>query len=78
MKPPYLLLALIALLSFVGCTAHRNAAISPQYAAVTRKAGDITKTINLIETDGKEVKRLQSQSLSLLDRLDFKTTILLK
>jgi hypothetical protein len=45
---------------------------------VTRKVEDITKTINLAQSDSKEVKRLQVQSMSLLERLDYKTTILLK
>jgi hypothetical protein len=72
------ILALIAL-SFCACsTGKRPAAPSPQYAAVTRKVEDITKTINLVQSDSKEVKSLQMQSLSLLDRLDYKTTILLK
>jgi hypothetical protein len=76
MKCP--ILALIAL-SFCACsTVKRSAAPSPQYAAVTRKVEDITKTINLIQSDSKEVKSLQMQSLSLLERLDYKTTILLK
>ena len=72
---------LIALMSLALCacsTAPRHAASSPQYAAVTRKVEDITKTINLAQSDSKEVKRLQVQSMSLLERLDYKTTILLK
>ena len=71
-------IALIAL-SFCACsTAKRNVAPSPQYAGVTRKVEDITKTINLIQSDSKEVKRLQSESMSLLDRIDYKATLLLK
>lgn len=71
-------LVLIVLASCAACTGPRHAATSPQYSAVTRKVEDITKTINLVESDSKEVKKLQVQSLSLLDRLDYKTTILLK
>lgn len=64
---------------FCACsTGKHRVAHAPQYAGVTRKAEDITKTISLIQSDSKEVKRLQSESMSLLDRLDYKTTILLK
>jgi len=73
-----LVLALTCLMSFACSTAPRHAATSPQYSAVTRKVEDITKTINLAQSDSKEVKRLQVQSMSLLERLDYKTTILLK
>ncbi len=73
-----LILALIAL-SLPACsTGKRPVAPSPQYAGVTRKVEDITKTLNLVQSDSKEVKTLQRQSLGLLDRLDYKSTILLK
>ena len=72
-----LILALITLGSFA-CSTERHHAVSPQYSAVTRKVEDITRTINLVESDSKTVKRLQYESLSLLDRLDYKTTILLE
>lgn len=71
-----LLLVLVGLL-LSSCVA-KPKAVSPQYAAVTRQAEDITKTINLAQADGKEIKRLQRESLTLLQRLDYKTTILLK
>lgn len=73
------LISVLIVLCFGACsTGKRPAAQSPQYAGVTRKAEDITKTINLAQSDSKEVKRLQWEGLSLLDRLDYKTTILLK
>jgi hypothetical protein len=57
---------------------NRRVAPSPQYAAVTRQVEDVTNTISLIQSDNKEVKTLQRESLSLLDRLDYKTMILLR
>ena len=78
MKKTLLILALTVLGSSACSSGKRPAVPSPQYAGVTRKVEDITKTINLVQSDSKEVKELQRQSLGLLDRLDYKTTILLK
>lgn len=51
---------------------------APQYAGIVRQAQDAGKTIQTIRDGSKEVKSLQRESLSLIDRLDFKTTILLQ
>lgn len=74
-----LLLSLLLFLPvFAGCATKRVSAPSPQYAGVTRKAEDISKTIQSIQSDSKEVKQLQIDSMSLLDQLDHKMTMLLE
>lgn len=72
------IVALSVMLAMMGCATKKESAPSPQYAGVTRKVEDISNTISQVQSDSKEVKRLQDESLSLLDRLDYKTTILLK
>lgn len=71
-------LALILALSLAGCVHKRQPVPSPEYAGVTRKAEDITETIDLAQSSNKEVKSLHRQSMSLLERLDYKTMLLLE
>ena len=66
----------VALLS--GCASKPISTPTPEYAAVGRKIEDVGKTISSVQSDSKEVKELQRDSMSLLDRLDYKTTILLQ
>ena len=68
----------LATLVLTACSSPKRTAAAPEYAGVTRQVEDITRTINLVETDSKEVKRLQTESLGLLDRLDYKTSVLLR
>jgi len=85
-------LALIVLVTSAGCAGRRTAARSPQLTGVISKSEDITETMDLAQGDNKEVKRalggikdhasevkrLHLESMSSLDRLDYKATILLK
>jgi hypothetical protein len=64
-------------LVLAACTPARRAA-TPQMSGAIRAATDVTETIDLAREDSKEVKNLHRQSLGLLDRLDYKTTILLR
>jgi len=70
-------LVMLVIALCTGCASHRLAP-SPQYAGIVTKSEDITKTINLATEDSKEVRKLQRDSLSLVDRLDFKASRLLE
>lgn len=85
-------LVLTVLLSFAGCTTNRPVAHSPQLTGAITKSEDISHTLDLAQSDNKtvkkaiggirlgsdEIKRLHVESMSSLDRLDYKATILLK
>jgi len=73
---PYLLIALIAL-TFGACSTGRRTA-APQFSGTIRQASSVTDGIREAQEDNKEIKSLHRQSLGLLDRLDFKTSILLE
>lgn len=92
MKCPVLITALIAL-AFSACsTAPRHAVSGPNLAAATKRSQDITETINLAESDSKEIKRailsmqesgkvlrkLNGETVLILDRADYKTRKLLE
>jgi hypothetical protein len=72
-----LLPVLCVALLVAGCATRPHAA-TPQLAGIIRQAGDITSTIRLAQSDGKEVKSLHRQSMSLVERLDYKTQVLLE
>jgi hypothetical protein len=63
---------------FSGCQHAPKRAASPQYAGVITKAGDLSGSIGQARSDSKEVKRLQSASLTVLDQLDSKLVKLLQ
>jgi len=71
---PFILAAII----LSGCATKRKPTPTPEYAAVGRKVEEVSKTIGSIQSDSKEVKELQRDSMSLLDRLDYKASILLR
>jgi hypothetical protein len=85
-------LVLMLLVTFAGCAGRRTAAHSPQLTGAIGKSEDVTNTISLAQGDNKEVKRaiggiqghssevrrLHLESMSALDRIDYKATILLK
>ena len=77
MKCPNLIFALTALLSCAACTAKPRVA-DPHMAGTLGQAATLSDSILAAASDSKEVKRLQTESLSLLERLDYKTTILLE
>ena len=70
--------ALIALISCAGCTTPRRVVSSPQYAGVVTATEGVRTDLRKIQSDGKEVKKLQAQSMTLLDQLDDKLVKLLK
>lgn len=70
------LVATVAILA--GCATKKAPAPSPQYAGVTRKAEDVATTVGTAKDSSKEVQSLHRQSMSLLDRIDYKTSILLQ
>lgn len=85
-------LALIALLLCACSTAPRRAASGPNLEAATKRSQDITETINLAESDSKEIKaailsmqesgkvlrKLNGEAVIILDRADYKTRKLLE
>ena len=71
------IIALIALLSCASCTTPRHAVSSPQYSGVVTATEGVRTDLRKIQSDGKEVKKLQAQSLTLLDQLDNKLVKLL-
>ncbi len=78
MNPETIKLAkLTACLFLAACSGNPRTA-SPQLGSVIRQAGDVADTISLVQDDAKEVKEFHRQSMSLVDRLDYKTTILLR
>ena len=71
-----LLLVVITLALCGGCV-HRSTP-APQFAGTLRQAASVSTGIQDAQEDNKEVKSLHRQSLGLLDRLDYKTTVLLE
>ena len=80
-------------LSICACsTARPRAASSPNLTAAMKRSADITETINLAESDSKEIKRairslqesnvllrkLDGDAVLILDRSDYKTKLLLE
>jgi hypothetical protein len=63
-------------LSLVSC-ASKKSAYDSLYAGVTTKAQSASDSIAAATADGKTVKRLQYEAMSLLDQLDYKAVILL-
>lgn len=92
MKIPCLLPVLTVLIFSAGCAEKRIAAPAPQYAGVVRQSEDITKTIDMSNADSKEVRKAMNaihdynaslrgrtdRFRTLLDRVDYKTSILLQ
>ncbi len=74
--PIQLLISALIVLSSGACSTKRT--VAPQYSAVVTKAGDLTRSIAEARSGGKEVKRLQLESLSILDQLDAKLVKLLE
>jgi hypothetical protein len=60
------------------CASRRSPATTPQMSGVLRQSVDVTETISLAQDDAKEVKEFHRASMSILDRLDYKTQILLR
>lgn len=90
MKWPLLALTTLA---FCACsTARPRAASSPNLTGAVKRSADITETINLAESDSKEIKRairslqesnvllrkLDGDAVLILDRSDYKTKLLLE
>jgi len=69
---------ILATVLLAGCATKRKATPTPEYAAVGRKVEEVSKTIASVQSDNKEVKALQRDSMSLLDRLDYKAALLLR
>lgn len=86
------LLALTALAICACSTARPRAASSPNLTAAMKRSTDITETINLAESDNKEIKRailslqasnkvlrkLNGETVLILDRGDYKIQKLLE
>lgn len=71
------LTVLSAALLVAGCATKPHAA-TPQLAGIIRQAGDVTAGLRQAQSDGKEVKSLLRQSMTLVERLDYKTSVLLE
>lgn len=73
------LLPLIFIVLCAGCATRRAAPpASASLAAVVRKSSETQASVESARSDGKEVRRLHIESMGLLERLDYKTTLLLK
>ena len=72
------LIVLASALLSGGCKSVPRKSPSPQYAGIVTKAGDVSGSIGQARSDSKEVKRLQSASLTVLDQLDSKLIKLLQ
>lgn len=87
-----LALALTALAICACSTARPRAASSPNLTGAVKRSADITDTINLAESDSKEIKKailsmqesnillrkLDGAAVLILDRSDHKTKLLLE
>lgn len=73
-----LLLALLPVLFCACATPRRPAPSSPALAAVVHKSSEAKTTVASARSDGKEVRQLHIESMSLVERLDYKATLLLK
>ena len=78
MKPETIRLAKMAACMLLAACSGTPRAASPQLGGAIRGAADVTETISLVQDDAKEVKEFHRQSMSLVDRLDYKTQILLR
>ena len=67
---------LMLLLSAFGCATKPTP--TPEFAAITRRAGEVAGNISRAREDSKSVQALHFESMSLLDRLDYKTVLLLE
>lgn len=61
-----------------GCAAQKSVNPGGAYSAVEREAGSLAKTISAARGDGKEVLAAHLESMSLLERIDYKATVLLR
>lgn len=66
---------LILTLLLGGCTT--KPAPTPQFAGVARQAEEVAGSLDQARSDSKTVKSLHLDSMSLLDRLDYKAVLLL-
>jgi hypothetical protein len=73
----YITTFLIAGSLFLVSCASKKSAYDSLYAGVTTKAQSASDSIAAATADGKTVKRLQYEAMSLLDQLDYKAVILL-
>lgn len=68
---------LITLFLLAGCAAHKPAPL-PHYAAIATQGRAVADSVAQATSEGKGVRDLQTDALGLLDRLDYKATVLLE
>lgn len=70
------LLLIFTVLGVGGCAAPKPVP-APNYAGITRSAGQVSGSIDQARADSREIKAMHLDSMGLLDRLDHKAVILL-
>ena len=78
MRLPLLSLACACTLAAMPACAAPKPAPLPQYTALTTQGRSVAARVAQAQADGKAVRALQLDALSLLDRLDAKATQLLE
>lgn len=73
-----MILLIIAMAGQGGCAARRVEPPTPALASVVKKSQEARSSVESARSDGKEVRRLHIESMSLVERLDYKATLLLK
>jgi hypothetical protein len=78
MKILHALTVLISLFVFTACAVKKPKAKTPSFFGITSKAKSATESVTKATEDSEAVRKLQLEAMELLDRLDYKATVLLE
>lgn len=78
MKKIYTLTAIISLFAASACVSKKPKAKTPSFIGITSKAKSAAEGISKASEEGEAVRRYQIEAMELLDRLDYKATVLLE
>jgi hypothetical protein len=78
MKIHYTFAALVCLTVLSACAVKKPKAKTPSFLGISSKAKSATEHVAKATQENQEVRRFQLEAMELLDRLDYKATVLLE